>query len=198
MFMFIKYLHCVSFVRIKLINSNKTCLLLHRNLHFQFHRDHSTNNSRFPLSQGENVTTTSLSAQNEASLSDSNSSSDSNLSAVPSTSDLRSSSNTSVPESTGQAAALLEDTKRAQLEALKRDPMGINFDRPKYPSYAILSERIKSFSDWPASMTQTPRDMALAGFFYAGYGDYTRCFFCGGGLRNWEAGDDPCVSQSTN
>lgn len=165
---------------------------IHTITHLQFYRDHATNNTRFPRSQGENLTTERLSAQNVASSSDSNSS------AIPSTSDLRSSSNTSVPESTDQAAASLEDTKRAQLEALKRDPMGINFDRPKYPSYAILSERVKSFSDWPASMTQKPRDMALAGFFYAGYGDYARCFFCGGGLRNWEAGDDPCVSQSTN
>ncbi|XP_061171215.1 uncharacterized protein LOC133180760 isoform X2 [Saccostrea echinata] len=90
----------------------------------------------------------------------------------------------------------LPSGREAQLEALRRDPMGINFDRPKYPSYAILAVRISSFTDWPASMTQTPRDMALAGFFYAGYGDYTRCFFCGGGLRNWEAGDDPWVEHA--
>lgn len=160
--------------------------------YLQFHRDHSTNNTQFQLSQGDNVITASLSAQNVAS------SSDSNTSAIPSTSDLRSLSNTSVSESTDQAATSVDETKRAQLEALKKDPMGINFDRPKYPSYAILSERVKSFSDWPSSMTQTPREMALAGFFYAGYGDYTRCFFCGGGLRNWEAGDDPSVSQSEN
>jgi hypothetical protein len=25
---------------------------------------------------------------------------------------------------------------------------------------------------------------------------YTRCFFCGGGLRNWEAGDDPWVEHA--
>ncbi|XP_061171199.1 uncharacterized protein LOC133180743 isoform X2 [Saccostrea echinata] len=89
-----------------------------------------------------------------------------------------------------------ERTRETQLEALMRDPMGINFDRPKYPSYAILAVRISSFTDWPAAMTQTPRDMALAGFFFAGYGDYTRCFFCGGGLRNWEAGDDPWVEHA--
>ncbi|XP_062603050.1 uncharacterized protein LOC134264784 isoform X2 [Saccostrea cucullata] len=93
-------------------------------------------------------------------------------------------------------AATSEGTRESQLEALMRDPMGINFDRPKYPSYAILAVRVSSFSDWPASMTQTPRDMALAGFFYAGHGDYTRCFFCGGGLRNWEAGDDPWVEHA--
>jgi len=31
--------------------------------------------------------------------------------------------------------------------------------------------------------------MAMAGFLFAGYNDYTPCFYCGGGLRNWEAGD---------
>nr|XP_034334600.1 baculoviral IAP repeat-containing protein 2-like [Crassostrea gigas]XP_034334602.1 baculoviral IAP repeat-containing protein 2-like [Crassostrea gigas]XP_034334603.1 baculoviral IAP repeat-containing protein 2-like [Crassostrea gigas]XP_034334604.1 baculoviral IAP repeat-containing protein 2-like [Crassostrea gigas]XP_034334605.1 baculoviral IAP repeat-containing protein 2-like [Crassostrea gigas] len=98
--------------------------------------------------------------------------------------------------STAAAEAPSPHSKEAQLEALKRDPMGINFDRPKYPSYAILAVRISSYTDWPAAMTQTPRDMALAGFFYAGYGDYTRCFFCGGGLRNWEAGDDPWVEHA--
>ncbi|CAC5365248.1 unnamed protein product [Mytilus coruscus] len=38
--------------------------------------------------------------------------------------------------------------------------------------------------------------MALAGFLFAGYNDYTRCFHCGGGLRNWEAGDDPWVEHA--
>jgi hypothetical protein len=38
--------------------------------------------------------------------------------------------------------------------------------------------------------------MAKAGFLFAGYQDYTRCFFCGGGLRNWEAGDDPWVEHA--
>lgn len=36
--------------------------------------------------------------------------------------------------------------------------------------------------------------MVLVGFFYVGYGDYVCCFFCGGGFRNWEVGDDLCVS----
>ena len=29
-----------------------------------------------------------------------------------------------------------------------------------------------------------------------GYNDYVRCFFCGGGLRNWEPGDDPWVEHA--
>ncbi|VDI16851.1 Hypothetical predicted protein [Mytilus galloprovincialis] len=49
---------------------------------------------------------------------------------------------------------------------------------------------------WPGYLNQTPRAMALAGFLFAGYHDYTRCFHCGGGLRNWEAGDDPWVEHA--
>lgn len=99
------------------------------------------------------------------------------------------------PFSNNSAETYSTHDKAAQLEAPKSDPMGIKFDRPKYPSYSFHGVRISSYSDWPATMTQTPVEMALAGFFYAGYGDYTRCFCCGGGLRNWEAGGDPWVSN---
>nr|XP_034332381.1 uncharacterized protein LOC117691130 isoform X2 [Crassostrea gigas]XP_034332382.1 uncharacterized protein LOC117691130 isoform X2 [Crassostrea gigas] len=76
------------------------------------------------------------------------------------------------------------------------DPLGINFDKPKYPAYAVYSNRLSSFDGWPSHMAQTPRDMARAGYFYAGYGDYARCFFCGGGLRNWDRSDDPWTEHA--
>ena len=41
-------------------------------------------------------------------------------------------------------------------------------DRPRYPSYAVLTVRISSFQGWPSYLTQTPRTLALAGFLYAG------------------------------
>nr|XP_022288749.1 putative inhibitor of apoptosis [Crassostrea virginica]XP_022288750.1 putative inhibitor of apoptosis [Crassostrea virginica]XP_022288751.1 putative inhibitor of apoptosis [Crassostrea virginica]XP_022288752.1 putative inhibitor of apoptosis [Crassostrea virginica]XP_022288753.1 putative inhibitor of apoptosis [Crassostrea virginica]XP_022288754.1 putative inhibitor of apoptosis [Crassostrea virginica] len=91
-------------------------------------------------------------------------------------------------------ARLQQEKIDAFLQGL--DPLGINFDRPKYPSYAVVAVRISSFSHWPSTLTQTPRALAIAGFFYAGYGDYTRCFFCGGGLRNWEPGDDPWTEHA--
>lgn len=72
---------------------------------------------------------------------------------------------------------------------------GITSSAPSYPMYESLSERLRSFSNWPNHMTQTPHEMASAGFFYKGYGDFTQCFFCGGGLKEWEAGDDPLVSS---
>nr|XP_034335617.1 putative inhibitor of apoptosis [Crassostrea gigas]XP_034335618.1 putative inhibitor of apoptosis [Crassostrea gigas]XP_034335619.1 putative inhibitor of apoptosis [Crassostrea gigas] len=104
------------------------------------------------------------------------------------------------PSSNKTANDLLTKTRKQQdkINAFIRnlDPLGINFDRPKYPSYSLLTVRVSSFADWPSTLIQTPRDLAVAGFLYAGYGDYTRCFFCGGGLRNWEAGDDPWTEHA--
>ncbi|XP_033740086.1 death-associated inhibitor of apoptosis 1-like [Pecten maximus] len=76
----------------------------------------------------------------------------------------------------------------------KLAPLGVIFDKPKYPAYAVLTVRISSFGGW--SGKQIPRLMAEAGLVYAGYADYTRCFFCGGGLRNWEDGDDPWIEHA--
>ncbi|XP_071143600.1 baculoviral IAP repeat-containing protein 7-like [Mytilus edulis] len=76
------------------------------------------------------------------------------------------------------------------------ESLGIHLEKPKYPNYACLTVRISSFEGWPSYLDQSPRQMALAGFLFAGYHDYTRCFYCGGGLRNWEAGDDPWVEHA--
>ena len=74
--------------------------------------------------------------------------------------------------------------------------LGINIEKPRYPNYAPLQVRISSYQGWPSYLDQTPRAMAMAGFFFAGCQDYARCFFCGGGLRNWEPGDDPWVEHA--
>jgi hypothetical protein len=72
----------------------------------------------------------------------------------------------------------------------------INIEKPKYPNYAQLQVRISSYQGWPTCLDQTPRDMAMAGFLFAGYQDYTRCFFCGGELRNWEPGEEPWIEHA--
>lgn len=73
---------------------------------------------------------------------------------------------------------------------------GTQTKKPRYPNYEPLQVRISSYQGWPSYLNQTPRDMAMAGFLFAGYSNYTRCFQCGGGLRNWEAGDDPWVEHA--
>ncbi|KAK3098075.1 hypothetical protein FSP39_015924 [Pinctada imbricata] len=76
------------------------------------------------------------------------------------------------------------------------EALGISTDRPKHPNYAVESSRITSFRGWPQYKHQTPEQLAKAGFFYAGFGDNVKCFFCDGGLRNWEPGDDPWTEHA--
>ncbi|XP_052061135.1 death-associated inhibitor of apoptosis 1-like isoform X2 [Mytilus californianus] len=69
-------------------------------------------------------------------------------------------------------------------------------DEPKHPKYASRSARHHSFENWPKHRTHSPTDMASAGFFYAGRKDICWCFFCGGGLENWEPNDKPWTEHA--
>ncbi|KAL3882668.1 hypothetical protein ACJMK2_028985 [Sinanodonta woodiana] len=68
--------------------------------------------------------------------------------------------------------------------------LGVCFEKPKYPYYSMLTSRLESFRGWPSYVKQKPTDLAVAGFYYVGVDDCVRCFFCGGGLKSWEEGDD--------
>ncbi|KAL5018669.1 hypothetical protein ScPMuIL_004391 [Solemya velum] len=76
------------------------------------------------------------------------------------------------------------------------DVFGILSQKPKYPRYAVLAIRISSFENWPRYCGIAPQSLAQAGLFYVGFGDNVRCFFCGGGMRNWEPQDDPWVEHA--
>lgn len=39
---------------------------------------------------------------------------------------------------------------------------------PRFPAYATVESRLRTFAKWPAHLKQTPHDMAQAGFFYLG------------------------------
>lgn len=56
--------------------------------------------------------------------------------------------------------------------------LGIVTDRPKHPNYAIESQRLSSFQGWPSYRHQTPKQLAEAGFFYAGI--YMYQYMCTG------------------
>ena len=38
--------------------------------------------------------------------------------------------------------------------------------------------------------------MSAFSLFYTGYADCARCFFCAGGLKNWEAPDNPWIEHA--
>ncbi|XP_017881008.1 death-associated inhibitor of apoptosis 1-like [Ceratina calcarata] len=62
---------------------------------------------------------------------------------------------------------------------------------PVHPEYASYDARLRTFETWPKSMPQTKEQLADAGFYYTGQGDQTLCYYCGGGLKDWEPEDDP-------
>lgn len=62
---------------------------------------------------------------------------------------------------------------------------------PKHPSQASPDARMRSFDKWPSTCPKRPPELVVAGFFYIGLQDYTKCFHCDGGLCNWDAADDP-------
>ncbi|WAR15349.1 DIAP2-like protein, partial [Mya arenaria] len=66
---------------------------------------------------------------------------------------------------------------------------------PKHPNFSTISSRIASFNQCP-ELHVMPRTLAEAGFYYAGIGDCTRCFWCGIGLRHWSREDDPWTEHA--
>jgi len=62
---------------------------------------------------------------------------------------------------------------------------------PVHTNLVTQPARMKTFTNWPTSTGQLPEAMAEAGFFYIGILDHIKCFYCDGGLRNWEPADDP-------
>ncbi|KAL5010541.1 hypothetical protein ScPMuIL_012846 [Solemya velum] len=70
------------------------------------------------------------------------------------------------------------------------------FGHVKYLRYATVPVRVSSYMNWPRYMSQTPQELAVAGFYSAGFGDSVRCFCCGIGLRNWQTGDSPWVEHA--
>lgn len=59
----------------------------------------------------------------------------------------------------------------------------------RYPEFADLESRTKSFRKWYLSLIKRPDELARAGFFYTGCNDIVRCFSCGGTLSNWLSSD---------
>ncbi|XP_023937799.2 baculoviral IAP repeat-containing protein 2 isoform X2 [Bicyclus anynana] len=85
-------------------------------------------------------------------------------------------------------------TSAGRDECGTRAPVAVNPVRmpgPVHPRYATEPARLRTFSDWPRSMRQKPEELAEAGFFYTGHGDKTKCFYCDGGLKDWENDDVP-------
>ncbi|MDB2384398.1 hypothetical protein N9V90_00970 [Endozoicomonas sp.] len=74
------------------------------------------------------------------------------------------------------------------LDVLCRTPAPINIAMQK------CSARIRSCAALPASAfsdSRTAISFGMAGLYALGSGDKVKCFYCDGGLENWEPSDDP-------
>ncbi|UJZ89032.1 iap-3 [Erannis ankeraria nucleopolyhedrovirus] len=67
----------------------------------------------------------------------------------------------------------------------------VSFTEPVHPRYSLVNSRLATFKNWPRSLTQTPEELSEAGFYYTGFGDMVKCYYCDGGLKDWERGDIP-------
>jgi hypothetical protein len=71
-------------------------------------------------------------------------------------------------------------------------------EEPKHREYCTVGVRASSFSGFPTSSRKTPKELAIAGFYYRGFGDRTTCFHCGISLQGWSAEDDVLVEHVRN
>lgn len=62
---------------------------------------------------------------------------------------------------------------------------------PIFSELAMIEKRLKTFNRWPKDKIQTPLELSRAGFFLSSKNDRVICFYCGGGLSNWEQSDEP-------
>ncbi|KAK3100205.1 hypothetical protein FSP39_016263 [Pinctada imbricata] len=100
----------------------------------------------------------------------------------------------SVATSTTSVTSSSNSSPRSAASTL--EPLGISIEKPRYPQYAVLATRLSSFRNWPEHLRQRPEELAKAGFLYEGTNDFTRCFFCAGGLRDWEPEDNPWIEHA--
>ncbi|XP_013396547.1 baculoviral IAP repeat-containing protein 7-A-like [Lingula anatina] len=68
---------------------------------------------------------------------------------------------------------------------------------PARPELSSFPARLATFARWPPGIKQTPNVLAEAGLYYLGVNDSVKCFFCDGGLCNWQPTDDPWEEHKT-
>ncbi|XP_061667352.1 baculoviral IAP repeat-containing protein 7 [Syngnathoides biaculeatus] len=90
----------------------------------------------------------------------------------------------------GGSADSVDGQLLSQLQRMTMDDQG-TAGQAVYPEMESEGSRLTTFHNWPTEASVQPDVLARAGFFYTGHGDNVKCFYCDGGLRNWEPGDDP-------
>ncbi|XP_065817613.1 baculoviral IAP repeat-containing protein 7 isoform X2 [Labrus bergylta] len=94
-----------------------------------------------------------------------------------------------IPLQTGSSDSV-DGQLLSQLQRMTMDDQG-TAGQAVYPEMDTEESRLTTFHNWPTEASVQPDVLVRAGFFYTGHGDNVKCFYCDGGLRNWEPGDDP-------
>lgn len=68
--------------------------------------------------------------------------------------------------------------------------------KPHHPFYDNYFIRLQTYTNWKPEFKRTPTELSEAGFFYTGYDDLVICFYCDGGLRQWDSDDDPWIEHA--
>ena len=87
--------------------------------------------------------------------------------------------------------AHIANRKQARNGEIDSGPLGICTSRAAMIKYAPDSARLRTYTRWPGSHPVTAEQLCDAGFYYSGFDDQVRCFYCAGGIREWADGDDP-------
>jgi hypothetical protein len=66
----------------------------------------------------------------------------------------------------------------------------------RHPVFSDINKRIESYRNKKVGMGQTVDGLTKAGFFHVGPADNVRCFWCDGGLKNWQPNDDPWTEHA--
>lgn len=90
----------------------------------------------------------------------------------------------------------LTSSSRRPNEDILQEHYGISQSTPKYKQYAVKHVREASYVNFPSHVTQTPNELAEAGFFYSGKEDVVFCYHCGQGLKSWDPDDNVWVEHA--
>jgi Inhibitor of Apoptosis domain/Zinc finger, C3HC4 type (RING finger) len=93
------------------------------------------------------------------------------------------------------AATIKSSTSVTRKTGVKLMSSALPKTDPVYKHQANIIDRLHTFYRWPRYLTQKPRDLAEAGFFFVGQYDAVLCFFCSGGLIDWRPEDDPWIAH---
>uniref|UniRef100_F6ZZQ5 Baculoviral IAP repeat-containing protein 7 n=1 Tax=Ciona intestinalis TaxID=7719 RepID=F6ZZQ5_CIOIN len=88
----------------------------------------------------------------------------------------------------------VKQRKQEQEDLVKMFTLGA----PMNPHMRSLDARVATFDRrWPARKVKaSATHIAKAGFYFLGDRDRAKCWYCNGGLQNWDANDEPWVEHA--